>query len=393
MDDFQRGDRTGLIHLYFLHGGLIQPGVVAEFGNGLLLAVVRFQHLWPLRPGVIFCPCSRGLPHHFQLRDGQAALADGGSHTVIAGITAAHNHHVLSLRCDGEAFCLPNYLFGSCCQKIHCKVNALGICAGHVEAAGCFGAAAEDNRVKLLLQLLRGNIHTHIGVDPERYPLRLHELHPAGDHALVQLHIGDAVHQQAAGAVFPLEHRDAVPPVVQLVCHRQPGGAGADNRHLFAAAHRRNPGRNPALLEAHLDDGQLVVIHRDTVTHHPAGAGRLAKRGTDPPRKFREIVGFGQPGKSFLPVAVVYLVVPLGNQVVQRAAAEHPAENRPGLAEGYTAVHAPGGLPLPLRQAERRMKFRKGRDSLQRFHRSVHLSVIFQKSGWLSHTHASLLTR
>ena len=162
--------------------------------------------------------------------------------------------------------------------------------------------------------------------------------------------------------------------MVQLIRNRQTGGAGAYHSHPLAAADGGNSGRNPALPEAHLDDGQLVIVDGDAFSQHPAGAGGLAESGADPAREFGEIVGLCQTGKGLLPVAVVDFIIPFRNQIVQWTAAEHAAEVCAGLAEGHAAVHAPGGLLLPLLQIQRRMKFLEGLDSLQRLHRSVHFS-------------------
>ena len=41
------------------------------------------------------------------------------------------------------------------------------------------------------------------------------------DHLLFQLHVGDAVHQKAAGAVLPLVNGDGMAPLVQVVGHGQ----------------------------------------------------------------------------------------------------------------------------------------------------------------------------
>ena len=100
-------------------------------------------------------------------------------------------------------------------------------------------------------------------------------------------------------------------------------------------------------------------MNRHAVPVHAAGAGGLAQGGAHPAGEFGEIVGLGQPGQGLPPVAVPDLVVPFGDQVVQRAAAEHPAEIGAGLAEGHAAVHAPGRLLPPLGKLQRRMEFLK----------------------------------
>ena len=67
-----------------------------------------------------------------------------------------------------------------------------------------------------------------------------------------------------------------------------------------------------------------------------------------------------------LPVSVINFVVPLGDQIMQRAACRHIIEDRSRLAERHAAVHAARALLLTVVQRERRMKFVEMTDALQR---------------------------
>ena len=58
------------------------------------------------------------------------------------------------------------------------------------------------------------------------------------DVLLVELHVGDAVHEQAADAVGALEDGDPVAGLVELRGGGQPRRAGADDGDLLAGAHR-----------------------------------------------------------------------------------------------------------------------------------------------------------
>ena len=123
-DDLQRLHSTGFIGLDFLDGGLIQPGIAAEFCDGLLLAVVCFQNPWPLGPGIGGQPGNRGLVHHFQLGDGSTALADGGANAVVSRISAADDDHIFPLGGDGKILRFPDDLFGGRGEEIHGIVDA-----------------------------------------------------------------------------------------------------------------------------------------------------------------------------------------------------------------------------------------------------------------------------
>ena len=88
--------------------------------------------------------------------------------------------------------------------------------------------------VELLAELRGRVVLADLAVYGEGDPFRLHQVDAALDDALVELHVGDAVHQKAADAVVALEHRDPVASPVEPVSGSQTGGAGADDGDLLA---------------------------------------------------------------------------------------------------------------------------------------------------------------
>ena len=92
---------------------------------------------------------------------------------------------------------------------------------------GLLRTAAEKHRVilpqKPLCDFRPGGIHAGDKADA----LVGHEINSPLNHTLGQLHIGDAIHQDAAGVFMLLNHRDGVAPVVELICCGKTGGAGA----------------------------------------------------------------------------------------------------------------------------------------------------------------------
>ena len=244
-------------------------------------------------------------------------------------------------------------------------MNARRLPAGNLQISGGFGAAAQHHRVEFFQKLPGIHVSADVAAGAERHTLGLHEPDPALHHLFVQLHIGNAVHQQPPGGVLPFKDGDAVAPVVQLIRGGQTGGAGADHRHPLAGADGDGSGGDPPLLPALLHNGKLVVMDGNRAAVHAAGAGRLAQRRAHAARKLREIAGFQQPVQGLPPVAVVDLVVPLRNHIVQGAAGKHTAEILAGLAEGHAAVHAPGRLLRPLGSGLGNFEFLKVADPLQ----------------------------
>src|SRR5262249_9575524 len=172
------------------------------------------------------------------------------------------------------------------------------------------------------------------------------EVDAALDDPLVQLHVGDAVHEQAADAVGPLEHGDPVAGAVELGGGGQPGRAGADHGDLFASAFEGRLGHHPAFLKTFVDDGAFDGLDGDRGIVDAQDTRALTRSGADAAGELREVVGLVQPVKGFLPQAAVNKVVPLRNQVVDGAAAGHAFDQGASVTEGNAAVHAAGALRL-----------------------------------------------
>jgi len=98
------------------------------------------------------------------------------------------------------------------------------------------GAAAQDDGVEFQAQLLGGEILADLAAGHEADALGLHQPDAALDQALVELHVGDAVHQEAADAVGALEDGDPVPALLSCAAAANPARAGADDRTLPRSA-------------------------------------------------------------------------------------------------------------------------------------------------------------
>ena len=98
-------------------------------------------------------------------------------------------------------------------------------------------------------------------------------------------------------------------------------------------------GRDPALVPRPVDDLDLDLLDRDRVGVDAEHARRLARRRAQPAGELGEVVGGVQPVDGVAPVVAVDEVVPVGDQVAERAAV---------VAERDAAVHAAPGLGLDV---------------------------------------------
>ena len=143
-------------------------------------------------------------------------MANGRAHAVVAGVAAADDQHPLAGGRNRAAVRKAGIqqAAGHACQVIHRKVDALRITAGDIDVAGLLGAAAKHDRIIAGLQLLGADGAANIGIKDKLDALILQNFYPAVDDPLLQLHVGDAVHQQAARAVLALIDRHLVAALV-----------------------------------------------------------------------------------------------------------------------------------------------------------------------------------
>src|SRR6185503_20137583 len=137
---------------------------------------------------------------------------------------------------------------------------------------------------------------------------------------------------QTAEPVRTLVDHDVVAGAGQLLGARESGGAGADDRDPLAGALGGAARTHPALVPGTVDDRQLDLLDRDRVSVDRQNPGRLARGRAQPAGELREVFRRMQALDGGTPVVVGYELVPLPNQIAERAAR---------MAEGFTVVRPP----------------------------------------------------
>src|SRR4029078_4409546 len=100
---------------------------------------------------------------------------------------------------------------------------------------------------------------------------------------------------------------------------------------------RRDGRRDPALVPRAVDDVLLDVLDRDRVVVDVEDARLLARGGADAAGELGEVVRRVEPVDRLAPAAAVHEVVPVGDDVPERAAL---------VTEGNAAIHAARALAL-----------------------------------------------
>src|SRR5919109_1127795 len=220
-------------------------------------------------------------------------------------------------------------------EVLHRKVDPGELAALHVEVAMHAGADCHDDSVVALAQLLGGEIAADVDAASELDPLLLEERDPPVDDPLLELRVRHSEAQQPAGRLVALVDRDHVAELVELRRDRQTRRPGADDAHGPAGALLRRLRHDPALVESTRHDRQLDLLDRHRVRVDVEHAGRLARRRADQTGELRKVVRRVELRKRVAPAIAIDEVVPVRDQVAERAAL---------VAERDAAVHAASAL-------------------------------------------------
>src|SRR5207249_533987 len=190
-------------------------------------------------------------------------------------------------------------------------------------------------RVELAAERVALHVHADAHAHPERHALGCHLLHATVDEPLLHLEVGNAVAEEPADPVVALEEGHEVTRPRELLGAGHACRTGADDRHRLPGSSRGDLGRHPAVAPGVIDDVLLDVLDRDRVVVDVEDARLLAGGGADAAGELREVVRRMQPGDRLPPAAPVHEVVPVGDDVAERAAL---------VAEGDAAIHATRAL-------------------------------------------------
>src|SRR6185503_16488220 len=164
-----------------------------------------------------------------------------------------------------------------------------------------------------------------------------HELlHAPLDDRLLDLEVRDAEAHQAARGLVALVQHHPVPGAAQLLGGGHPGRPGADDSDAASGLAARRHRHDPAFVPRAVDDRVLDLLDRDRVALADLqDARRLARRGAKAPGELGEVVRGVQLADGVLPAPAIDEIVPVGDEVAQRAAV---------VAERHAAFHAARAL-------------------------------------------------
>ena len=273
-------------------------------------------------------------------------------------------------------------------EELHGEVDALEVSAGGGQVAGLGGAGGDDEGVVFVAQFSRASVLTPTWalvtkVTPSAVSRSTRRL----DGAFVELHVGDAVHEQVRRCGRARRSKTVTVWPAALSCAAAARPAGPEPMTATFLPVRDSGGRlgdDPAFLRkprstmAHFSmslmvTGGSVMPRTQARPRRGRGARRGRRCGT------RESCWFCGGGRGPRATGRDRLqVVPLGDEVVHGAA-------RGGLAEWDAAVHAAGALRPELLLVGVLVELVEGFDALDGVDEGDRLALEFEKSRGLTH--------
>src|SRR5262249_6126997 len=146
----------------------------------------------------------------FELDQALASGPHGSADAIGAGITAADDHNIFAFGRNEISVAMPiqqGTRVGG--QKVHREVNAFEVAPVNRKIARFGCAGAENGGIEFFEKLFRRIIFSDLGIGKESDPFSFHLLDAAEDDLLfIELHVRNAIHEQATDAVSAFENRD-----------------------------------------------------------------------------------------------------------------------------------------------------------------------------------------
>ena len=155
-----------------------------------------------------------------------------------------------------------------------------------------------------------------------------------------------------------------------------PAGPDPTTATFLSGADQRRLRRHPAFRESAVDDGHLDRLDRHGIVVDPEHARTFARCRTQPARELGKIVGRVQPLERGFPAIAVDQIVPVGNQIAERATL---------MAKRDAAVHAPRTLLAERLFRVRKIHFVPILDALRDGARWRLLAMHLDEASWLAH--------
>ena len=358
----------------------------AHQSNGFLLAVIGLLNVGPLGPCVVGHRLIGCGGQELKLSYALGTLAHCRAHAIVACVAAANDDDVEALGADSGLSPIENGLGRR--RKVIDRIDH----AGRIDIAGAEATRRASTRcnnysIALLKKLLCHRRICRIGIAGKLDTQLFHKVATTFHDIFLELHVGDTVHEQTAGAVIALNHTHASTTARKLPCRRQTGRTGANHRYEWGILVRRLKATRTARRPLVVGDGTLVIVNgRGLTVHRTQVTGGLAKRWAHAARKLRQRACERQALRGLFPAPAIHQLIPLRDKVMQRAARwARLAKRGAHLAKRHAAHHAAARLDATRIVIQLNIQLIKIAHALVHRTQRMGRAIMLKKRSWLTH--------
>ena len=156
-------------------------------------------------------------------------LTVGSTHTVATGVATTNHEYILALSrnaLSGRNFSPCNHAV-LLLEQFEGEMYALEVASLHVEVTWHARTDSDAHSIKLVDNLLDGDVGANIYATDEFHAFLFHEFHATVDDRLVELEVGDTEAKETARSLVFLIHGYLIAGSVKSVGASQTGRTGA----------------------------------------------------------------------------------------------------------------------------------------------------------------------
>ncbi|CAF3597842.1 unnamed protein product [Fusarium graminearum] len=273
-----------IVHELLGHDAVLTRVLASVLAN-LSVTVVNTVNARPLRPRVVVGTLRRRLGQKLEVGDRLSTVTERGSDTIVTSVTTTNDNNVLVLGRDVSVVTKLGVekRLGVLVKELHSVVNTLELAALDREVTSNSSTSCNNNNVMAGPKVAERwmTLLTNCNTGLEDDTLVRHEIGTALDNTLVELHVGNTVHEETTQAVSSLIDSDKVTSAVELVSSSQTSRAGSNDRDSLASADLRRLRNHPTLLETPINDSTLDRFDADRVFVDTQNTSTLARSRAD----------------------------------------------------------------------------------------------------------------
>ncbi|KAI6759055.1 hypothetical protein HG531_013816 [Fusarium graminearum] len=282
-----------IVHELLGHDAVLTRVLASVLAN-LSVTVVNAVNARPLRPRVVVGTLRRRLGQKLEVGDRLSTVTERGSDTIVTSVTTTNDNNVLVLGRDVSVVTKLGVekRLGVLVKELHSVVNTLELAALDREVTSNSSTSCNNNNVMAGPKVAERwmTLLTNCNTGLEDDTLVRHEIGTALDNTLVELHVGNTVHEETTQAVSSLIDSDKVTSAVELVSSSQTSRAGSNDRDSLASADLRRLRNHPTLLETPINDSTLDRFDADRVFVDTQNTSTLARSRADTAGELGEVV-------------------------------------------------------------------------------------------------------